>query len=69
MGLLGGTAGSLVGLLGGTAGSRLSVHNRPLAAVHDGVSVGLECMPAIGPANASLSVSLDQNLQRDARYP
>lgn len=40
--------------------SRLSVHSQPLAAMHDAVRVGLECMPAVGPANASLIASQDE---------
>lgn len=69
--------GAFSGLLDGIAGSwrdndawsRLSVHSQPLAAMHDAVRVGLECKPAVGPANASLIASPDKNLQRDTRYP
>lgn len=49
--------------------SRLSADGRVLAAMHDSVKAGLDRMPAVEPAVASLIVSPDEALRRDVRCP
>lgn len=49
--------------------SRLSTDGRVLAAMHESVRAGLDRMPAVEPAVASLIVSPDEALRRDVRCP
>lgn len=49
--------------------SRLSTDGRVLAAMHESVKAGLDRMPAVEPAVASLIVSPDEALRRDVRCP
>lgn len=49
--------------------SRLSSDGRVLAAMHESVKAGLDRMPAIEPAVASLIVSPDEALRPDVRCP
>ena len=49
--------------------SRLSADGRMLAAMHDAAGVGLDHMPPIEPVIASLVVSPDEALRREARCP
>ncbi|XP_043992837.1 uncharacterized protein LOC122842759 [Gambusia affinis] len=49
--------------------SRLSADGRVLAAMHDSVQSGLDRMPAVEPAVASLIVSPDEALREDVRCP
>ncbi|MED6234244.1 hypothetical protein ATANTOWER_025253 [Ataeniobius toweri] len=49
--------------------SRLSTDGRVLAAMHESVKAGLDCMPAVEPAVASLIVSPDEALRPDVRCP
>lgn len=51
------------------ARSRLSADGRTLAAMHNAAGIGLDCMPAVEPAIASLIVSPDEALRRDVRCP
>ncbi|MEQ2186596.1 hypothetical protein GOODEAATRI_030277 [Goodea atripinnis] len=45
--------------------SRLSTDGRVLAAMHESVKAGLDCMPAVEPTVASLIVSRDEALCPD----
>lgn len=49
--------------------SRLSSDGRVLAAMHGSVGAGLDRMPAVEPAVASLIVSPDEALRQDVRCP
>ncbi|MEQ2173998.1 hypothetical protein GOODEAATRI_003228, partial [Goodea atripinnis] len=49
--------------------SRLSTDGRVLAAMHKSVKAGLDHMPAVEPAVASLIVSPDEALRPDVRCP
>ncbi|MED6232786.1 hypothetical protein ATANTOWER_002432 [Ataeniobius toweri] len=49
--------------------SRLSTDGRVLAAMHESVKAGLDRMPAVEPAVASLIVSLDEALSPDVQCP
>ncbi|CAJ1069780.1 LOW QUALITY PROTEIN: uncharacterized protein LOC114481864 [Xyrichtys novacula] len=51
------------------AGSRMSADARTLAAMHNAAAVGLDHMPAVEPAIASLIVSPDEALRRETRCP
>ncbi|CAJ1070687.1 LOW QUALITY PROTEIN: uncharacterized protein LOC114481864 [Xyrichtys novacula] len=51
------------------AGSRMSADAQTLAAVHNAAAVGLDHMPAVEPAIASLIVSPDEALRRETRCP
>ncbi len=49
--------------------SRLSADGRTLAAMHDAAGAGLDGMPPVEPAIASLIVAPDEALRREARCP